>query len=159
MKQRMAVLLVLAAMVWLSASAFATPLVPADCTPDLSSCTIHENVLYQLPFLAISGDVIILDQPSGDVSDVFRIFNNIFDGGLGTGLGDEVFLYSADDGPLPDPSTWSANFVTIDEGNGSTTFSGNGSTYVLATPEPASLALLGSGFVALAGLRKKRLTA
>lgn len=42
----------------LSGLATASPLA-ADCAPDFSRCDIPENVLLQLPFLGISGDVIL----------------------------------------------------------------------------------------------------
>src|SRR5215467_13911157 len=80
----------------------------AQCTPTFSACAIPENELLQLPlpFLAIAGDVILVEPDLVTVSDVFRIFNNLLDTGLGTGLGNLVFLYSIDDGPLPNPSTY-----------------------------------------------------
>src|ERR1700749_2712407 len=68
----------------------------ATCSADASTCYIPENVLLQLPFIAISGDV-VLEDSLGSVSDVFRIFNDFFDTGKGTGLGTTAFLYSADD--------------------------------------------------------------
>lgn len=123
----------------------------ASCAPDLSSCSIPENILLQLPFLAISGDVILLEPDLTTVSDVFRIFNDVVDTGGGTGLGDLVFLYSSDDTtPLPDPSTYSSNAVSIlEDPSGVTHFIGNGTDYVLAAPEPSTFALLGLGLIAV----------
>src|SRR5690348_12210700 len=87
-------LLVVTALALANQPAFAAPM--ATCSADFSTCYIPENVLLQLPFLTISGDV-VLEEPSGAVSDVFRVFNDFFDSGQGTGLGITVFLYSADD--------------------------------------------------------------
>ena len=123
----------------------------ATCSADFSTCYIPENVLLQLPFLGISGDV-VLEDPLGSVSDVFRIFNDFIDTGKGTGLGGTAFLYSADDStPLPPPSTYSANVQFIPESTSSpqTHYFGNGTIYVLAAPEPSSWALFGIGSIAL----------
>src|SRR5256885_3771134 len=91
---------VVSVIAWSSTSARAAAV--ASCTADFSACFIPENVLLQLPFLAISGDAIVQEPNSTAVSDVFRIFNNFFDTGGGTGLGNLVFLYSLDDStPLP----------------------------------------------------------
>src|SRR6266581_8369565 len=88
----------------------------ANCNAGFTVCLIPENVLLQLPFLGIAGDVIIQDPTSTNVSDVFRIFNNVVNTGAGTGLGNMAFLYSRDDiNLLPDPSTYSANAVFIKE--------------------------------------------
>ena len=142
----------------LSLPATSAPL-PAHCAADFSSCAIPENVMLQLPFLAISGDAIVLESDHTTVSDVFRIFNDLLDTGGGTGLGDLAFLYSSDDGtPLPDPSTYSVNAVTIQEGpSGITNYNGNGTNYVLGAPEPSTFALLGLGLAAVAGFTRKRL--
>src|SRR5579884_3765749 len=81
----------------------------ATCTADFSTCYIPENVLLTFPagFVAISGDV-VLQEPSGAVSDVFRIFNDVIDTGQGTGLGTTAFLYGVNEStPLPAPSTYS----------------------------------------------------
>ena len=125
--------LVLGLIVVPSASALAAA--PAKCAPDLTTCMITENVLLQLPFLAISGDVVVQDPNSTNVSDVFRIFNDFADTGGGTGLGRLAMLFSRDDNnPLPDPSTYSANVVFIKEAAvGSTSYSGNGTVYSLDT--------------------------
>jgi hypothetical protein len=96
----------------LASAAWAVDL--ANCAPDLSSCTIPENVLLQFPNggIDVAGDVIILKPNSNIVSDVFRFFNNIADTALGTGVGNLAILYSGDDNlPLPDPSTYSANAI------------------------------------------------
>src|SRR5215471_16244829 len=85
----------------------------AQCTPTFTACAIPEDTLLQLPFAAFAGDVVLVEADLVTVSDVFRIFNNLLNTGLGTGFGDLAFLYSADEGPLPDPSTYSANAVTI----------------------------------------------
>jgi hypothetical protein len=91
------------------------------------------------------------------VSDVFRIFNDVIDTGGGTGLGQTVFLYSVDNGPLPDPSTYSLNFQAIHEAvTGFTSFNGNGTVYTLDTPEPSTFGLLGLGVIAMLFLSRKR---
>ena len=140
-----------------SGSASAATLVP--CNAAFTSCFIVENTLLQFPsgFIAISGDVIIEESYSTVVSDVFRIFNDFVDTGGGTGLGDMAFLYSSDDStPLPDPSTYSLNLVTIRESpTGAATFTGNGTTYIFATPEPGTFGLLALALSAMLLLRKK----
>ena len=89
---------------------------PASCNSGFTACQIRENVLLQLPGLAIAGDVVIQEPGSTNVSDVFRVFNNVVDTGGGTGLGNLVILYSGDDSAaLPNPSTYSANAVIIKE--------------------------------------------
>ncbi len=125
--------LVLGLIVFPSASAMAAT--PATCAPDFTTCIITENVLLQLPFLAISGDVVVQDPNSTNVSDVFRIFNDFVDTGGGTGLGRLAMLFSRDDNSqLPDPSTYSANVAFIKEAaGGSTSYSGNGTIYRLDT--------------------------
>jgi len=115
---------------------------PATCKPDFSACSIPENVLLQLPFLAIAGDVVVQDPNSTHVSDVFRILNNVVDTGEGTGLGDMAILVSGDDvkgenddddTPLGDRRP-SANAVVLQEAaSGSTSYLGNGTNYVLDT--------------------------
>ena len=133
----------------------------ASCAPDFSSCTIPENVLLELPFLGISGDVVVLEPDLTTVSDVFRIFNNVVDTGGGTGLGTLAFLFSSDDStPLPDPSNYSANVATILEGpSGVTHFNGNGTDYALNAPEPATFGFMGVGLMVLGGLARKRMAA
>jgi hypothetical protein len=125
----------------LSLSAFAAGSVfavdVASCNSTCTVCSVRENVLLQLSSgcEAIAGDVVVQDQSSSNVSDVFRVFNNIVDTGAGTGFGNLVILYSANDStPLPAPSTYSANFVTIKEAaSGGTSYTGNGTTYNLDT--------------------------
>jgi hypothetical protein len=131
-----------------------------DCSADFSICYIPENVFLQFPpgFLAISGDV-VLEEPDGSASDVFRIFNDLFDTGGGTGLGTTAFLYSAGDStPLPDPSTYSANVQFIPESTASpqTFYLGDGTIYVLNSPEPSTLALFVIGSIALFIVHRKR---
>ena len=159
MKNLATSLLFLGGLAVLPGLATASPLA-ADCAADFSTCNIPENVLLQLPFLGISGDVILLESDMATVSDVFRIFNDVVDTGGGTGLGDLAFLYSSDDSTaLPDPSTYSVNAVTIQEDpSGVTHFNGNGTDYVLGTPEPSTFGLLGLGLglAALAGGARKR---
>ena len=151
-------LLILAALAFAAQSASAATV--ATCAADFSTCYIQENVLLQFPtgFLAISGDV-VLEDPSGAVSDVFRIFNDFFDTGQGAGLGTTAFLYSSDDStPLPDPSTYSANVKFIPESTTSpqTDYLGNGTLYVLAAPEPSSWILFSIGSVALLIAHRKK---
>lgn len=137
-----------------------TPIV--NCNASFTACNIPENILLQLPFLAISGDVIVQEPTSTQVSDVFRIFNNFVNTGGGTGLGNLVFLYSLDDStPLPGPSTYSFNAITIKEAVGAqTSFNGNGTVYTLdtlPTPEPPTFELLILGGAALLVLSRKRM--
>jgi MYXO-CTERM domain-containing protein len=100
---------------------------------------------------------VILNDPAGPVSDVFRIFNNLVNTGAGTGLGNMVFLYSSDDGtPLPDPSTYSANAVFMVETPPVTAFVGNGTNYLLGVPEPGTQGLFAVGVLALAVARRTR---
>jgi hypothetical protein len=128
----------------------------AVCAPDFSTCSIPENVVLDLPFPAVAGDVVLFEPDLTTVSDVFRIFNNLFDSGNGTGVGDIAFLYSSDENtPLPDPSTYSANAVSILETDPVTVYFGNGTNYFLGAPEPSSFWLLGAGLIALAGLKRK----
>jgi hypothetical protein len=130
----------------------------AVCAPDFSTCSIPENVLLQLPFTAIAGDVVLLEADNVTISDVFRIFNNVADTTGGTGLGDLVFLFSSDDStPLPDPSTFSSNVVAINEDpSGFTHFNGNGTDYVLGAPEPVSFGFVGMGIAGMAFLGRRR---
>ena len=131
----------------------------AACTATFSACQIPENIFLQLPFLAIAGDVIVTEPDSDTVSDVFRIFNNFVDTGLGTGLGDVVFLYSSDDTtPLPNPSTYSANAVRIrEDAAGFARFTGNGTDYLLNAPEPSFFGVLGLSIVAVVVQSHRRL--
>jgi hypothetical protein len=115
----------------------------AACTSNLSQCFIPENTLLQLPSgdSAFAGDVVITEANLTTVSDLFRIFNNLVDTGAGTGLGNMLFLYSADDGGVPDPSTYSVNAVFIvEDPSGLTHYFGNGTDYVLGVPELATFA-------------------
>ena len=147
------------AVLLISVPCLGAPIVP-NCTT--STCPIPENGLFQLPFTAIGGDVILNDSPQGPVSDVFRIFNNLINTGAGTGLGNLIFLYSSDDGtPLPDTSTYSANAVFIVETPPVTTFVGNGTSYLLgvqAVPEPGTLSLFAFGVAAMAVTRRTHLS-
>jgi hypothetical protein len=160
------VLLFAAALTLLPVSGMADPLLPlsgmadppAQCNANFTLCLIPENVLLSLPFLAISGDVILLDAQTSTVSDVFRIFNNVFNTGGGTGLGNMAFLYSSDDStPLPNPATYSLNAVTImEDPSGSTHFLGNGTDYLLnPVPEPGTFGLLGLGIGLIALFSRK----
>jgi hypothetical protein len=161
------VLLCAAALALLPVSASADPLLPvsgaadppAQCNANFTSCLIVEDVLLQLPSLAFSGDVILLDPQTNAVSDVFRIFNNFLNTGGGTGLGNMVFLYSSDDStPLPNPSTYSVNAVTImEDPSGITHYVSNGTDYALGAPEPGTLGLLGLGIgmTAVLGLKRR----
>jgi hypothetical protein len=124
----------------------------SSCASDFSSCSIYESGSnFTLPFLAISGDVVLLNADHS-VSDVFRIFNNLVDTGGGTGLGNLAFLYSDDEGNLPDPATYSANVISIPEGvlivSGltQTDFNGNGTIYHLFSAEPVQTTPLPSAW-------------
>ena len=64
----------------------------ANCNASFTICFIGENVVLQLPFVGIAGDVIIPDPNSNVVSDVYRIINNLVDTGGGTGLGNQAVL-------------------------------------------------------------------
>jgi hypothetical protein len=124
-----------------------------DCSVDFSTCYIPQDVFLQFPagFVAISGDV-VLEEPDRSVSDVFRIFNDLFDTGQGTGLGTTAFLYSSDGGaPLPDPGTYSANVQFVPESvtSAQTSYTGHGHVYILNSPEPSTLALFIFGSIAL----------
>ena len=154
-KSFLATLLVLTA-VAIAPNAHAGPI--SACAPDFSSCQVFEGSLLTAPGggLFIAGDVILIDRFSGHVSDVFRIFNDFFDTGGGTGLGTTALLYSEDLGNLPAPSTFSVNAVTINEAFGQggglieTDFNGNGTLYRIfstddGAPEPSTLALMGIG--------------
>jgi hypothetical protein len=111
----------------------------AQCTPTFSDCAIPEETHLQFPFLAISGDAALAPTLNSDlaaVSDVFRIDNNFFDSGLGTGIGFSCFLFSGHYGTLPGPVSYSANAVEMrenPEGLGDTQYFGNGTDYHLAT--------------------------
>src|SRR5215472_13880362 len=63
-----------AGLVLLSMPALAAPVAP--CSADFTLCAIPEDILLQLPFIAIAGDAIVVEPGSTEVSDVFRIFNN-----------------------------------------------------------------------------------
>lgn len=129
----------------------------AACNASQTQCGIPENVLLQLPFTAIAGDVLLIEPVRGSISDVFRIFNNIIDTGGGTGLGNMVFLYSADDSSLPPTSSFSANAVSITENlTGATTFVGNGTTYLLGVPEPQTFGLIWLAATVLAARARKQ---
>jgi len=131
---------------------------PARCNTSFTACDIPENVLLQLPFTAIAGDVVLTDPNSIFVSDVFRIFNNIINTGAGTGLGNMAFLFSFDDTtPLPAPSTYSANAVFMAENpSGITSYLGNGTDYRLAAPEPRNFGLLSLAIAVMAVLARRR---
>ncbi|HEX4810077.1 MAG TPA: PEP-CTERM sorting domain-containing protein [Bryobacteraceae bacterium] len=139
----------------LSVPARAAPI--ADCNASFTTCYIPENTLLQLPDgdLAIAGDVLLFESDGTTISDVFRIFNNFVNTGQGTGLGDLVELYSADDVALP--TSFSANAVAIfEDPSGITSYTNNGTTYVLGAPEPRSVALLGLAGAVFMVLRRKR---
>jgi hypothetical protein len=149
--------LLLAGFVLLSVPASANQM--AVCAPDFSTCEIPENVLLDLPFLAIAGDVVLFEPDGVTISDVFRILNDVVDTGGGTGLGDLAFLYSSDDStPLPDPSTFSGNAQGIFETGAITAFDGNGTTYFLGAPEPSTLGLLCAAAALVCMLGRKRVS-
>jgi len=151
----------------------ANPAIPASsCAPDFSSCLVYEdqNTLFPDGFVTAAGDVLIEDATNTIIAD-FRVFNDFFDSGGGTGLGDYGFLYSAAFGNLPDPSTYSVNAVTVplgtDLGNGfdeTVYIGGFGTEYDIftltnqstGTPEPSSLGFMAMGGAALALLSCKQ---
>jgi hypothetical protein len=141
----------------LSVPAAAATLAP--CNANFTTCVIPENILLLLPFDAFAGDAIVTEPGGSVVSDVFRIFNNIIPTGMGTGLGDLAFLYSADDSTLPDPSTYSANAVFLSENSvpgSASVYFGNGTNYLLGAPEPETFGTLGLACVAIAILARRR---
>lgn len=129
--------------------ATATPM--SSCNADSTVCDIYEDgQFFQPGFLFISGDVVLREFGTGLVSDVLRFFNDVFDSGSGTGLGETMFLYSDDEHNLPDPSTFSANAVFLIEGgiaaNGfkETDYFNDGTLYRIfsSAPEPSTWQLL-----------------
>lgn len=153
--------LCLTGLVILSTQVGAAPI--SSCAADFSSCNVYENSLLTLPGIGISGDVIVRD-PSNVTVDVFRIFNDVFDSGGGTGLGDQAFMYALDTNNLPNPSTYSFNDVFIQRsgvgptGFYETDYNGNGTLYRLFTPspEPGSLMLLSLGALLVGVFRWSR---
>ena len=144
-------------LILLCVPAAAATIAPCDAT--FTTCLIQENILFQLPFTAFAGDAIVTEPGSFVVSDIFRIFNNIVNTGLGTGLGNMAFLYSADDTALPDPSTYSANAVFLSENpapGSATVYLGNGTNYLLGAPEPQTFGSLSLACVAMAILARRR---
>ena len=125
----------------LASPAASTAQTVAQCTSTGSDCAIPEQVPLQFPtgFLAISGDAVLaptLESNLAAISDVFHINNDLFDSGLGTGLGLSCFLFSGNILTLPSPSTYTANAVEIrenPEGHGDTQYFGNGTDYHLET--------------------------
>ena len=119
---------------------FSTTLLSAttivQCTPTFSDCAVPENLLLQFPFLAISGDVVLVPNLNVDlaaVSNVFRVFNNFVDTGAGTGIGFVAELYDGKHN-LPSTSTYSANAVVmLKQPTGATQYIGNGTDYHLMT--------------------------
>jgi PEP-CTERM motif-containing protein len=167
MGQRFAVVAVLLlASIGFCLPAAATPI--SACISPVD-CSIFESTQpFLLPFLAISGDVVLLDQ-SGGTSDVFRIFNDFVDTGRGTGLGLQTIFFSVDEMNLPNPATLSANAVFLPEnqtfinGFSETDYLGNGTLYRLFSgenaadvPEPSTFGLIGLGLATISGLFRKR---
>ena len=132
----------LAGLLFLSAPVTAATLL--RCNATFTVCGVPENTPLQLPFTTIAGDVVLTEPNSTTVSDVFRIFNNLINTGAGTGLGNMAFLYSADDGALPSPSTYSANAAFLPENpSGYTSYvAPDGRDYILGAPEPQTFGLL-----------------
>ena len=128
----------------------------ASCKASFTSCGIRENILLQLAFRATAGDAVLNEPYSTAVSAVFRIFNNLVNTELGTGLGNMVFLYSSDDTTLPAPSSCGANAAFITEAqSGITSYLRNGATYLLALPEPQAFGLISLGISAVAVLARR----
>ena len=146
-----------AGLMLMSVAAHAAPI--ASCNSNFTVCLIPENMLLQLPFIAIAGDVVLSEANSTTVSDVFRIFNNLSSNGGGTGLGNMAFLYSSDDTTLPAASTYSVNAVFLTENpSGITSYLGNGTNYLLGVPEPQSVGLIGlaAGLMAVLARRRRK---
>lgn len=143
-----------AAIVLFGSSLSAEPV--STCAIDFTSCDVYEGQLFLLPGLAVSGDVVVRNF-LGETVDVFRVFNNRFDSGQGTGLGTFAFLYGADLNNLPNPSTYSANVTSlllgrpIAGGYYETDYNRNETIYRLytPTPEPSTFAFIGLGLIAL----------
>ena len=147
-------LLCITGLLLITLSVVAKPTTIVSCNATSTVCLIPEQVLLQLPFDAVAGDIVLTD-PNGSISDVFRIFNNLINTGAGTGLGTQAELYSADDGLVP--TTYSANVVFIPESpTGVTTYTNNGITYLLGVPEPETAGLLTLGAALLYALVRKR---
>ena len=110
----------------------------AQCTSTFSDCAIPENTLLQFPFLTISGDVVLapdLNANLNSVRDVFRIGNNFFDAGAGTGIGFTGILFGGEH-EVPAISSYSANAVEIRKtprGHGDTEYISDGTDYHLET--------------------------
>jgi hypothetical protein len=155
---------IFAGYLWFAAPVLGLP--TSVCTANFTSCDVYEDgVVLQLPANAIAGDVVLRDADNS-TSDVFRLFNNILDTGGGTGLGNQAFLYSADEGNLP--SVLSTNALFVSEGIVTvgglveTDVVGNGTTYrifsgdLIAAPEPPMLALVSVAIALLwLSLRKR----
>ena len=110
----------------------------AQCTQTFSDCAIPENVPLEFPFLFISGDVVLaptLHSNLNSVSDVFRLDNNFFDTGAGTGIGFAGVLFSGQQAlpPIPSYSANAAEMRENPEGHGDTQYLGNGTDYHLET--------------------------
>lgn len=149
------VTLCLAGLILLSLPARAATI--AVCDSGFTVCDIPENLLLQLPFTAIAGDAVVTEPGTGMTSDIFHIFNNVMNTGGGTGLGNMAFLYSSDDSGWPDPFPISANAVFITEDpSGITPYLGNGTNYLLGTPEPQTFEPVSLAVVALAILARGR---
>lgn len=164
------VFIVFAVLALLAVPAYADTVPTSTCAPDFSSCSIFGGQVTPLPFIAIAGDVLITD-PSSTVLDVFRIFNDFFDTGGGTGLGVTAEMFDPGLGDtLPDPSTYSVNAADLALGQSiagvdkvpvdgfiESDFNGNGTVYRLYTaPEPATWALLGMALLLLGWVAKTR---
>jgi len=163
-------------------ASFVRPDVPIIlATPDATGrFEISEGILYQLPFPVAfeAGDVIMLEPGSTSViSDLVRFFPNLQDFGNGTGIGNEIFMFSEIEANDPDPrdlgipTDRSLNLVTLTESGPENTLQavpysasladGSRINYVFISdiPEPSSLFLFGSGALFLGGaLRRKSKT-
>jgi len=133
------------------------------CAADFSVCSVFEDqdVLFPDGFIASAGDVVI--ENGNTTVAVFRVFDDVFDSGGGTGFGDFSFVFSAAFGNLPDPNTYSVNSVFVplgpDQGNGfdETQYIGAfGTEFDIfttvpgAAPEPSTVGFLFLGGVLLA---------
>ena len=142
----------IAGLVLLSLLTEAAPV--SSCLSNGTSCDVYENQVLSLPFEAIAGDIVLL-APNQAVVDDFRIFNNLVDTGGGTGLGTSAYLYTFVPSPLSVNAVFIARADSGPTGYYETNYTAHGTQFKFFTPapEPASLGLIASVFLAVAGMR------